>query len=53
MKCDLCGGDPNCVTFCISGALDFVEEEEAYAYRREAFDAKIIQLLAAERRKYE
>ena len=50
-KCDLCGGDPSCVKFCTSGALNFEEEEEAYTGRREAFDSKIMQLLAAERRK--
>jgi len=26
-KCDLCGGDPQCVKFCSMGALTFVKEE--------------------------
>lgn len=26
-KCNLCGGDPECVKFCASGALKFVEPE--------------------------
>ena len=44
-KCDLCGGDPQCVKFCISGALQFVEVEEAFAFRRESFDARLRDLL--------
>jgi Fe-S-cluster-containing hydrogenase component 2 len=44
-KCDLCGGDPQCVKFCISGALQFVEAEEAFAFRRTSLDAKLTDLL--------
>ena len=50
-KCDLCGGDPNCVKFCIAGALHFVEEEEAYEYKREEFDSKMKRFLASQRRR--
>lgn len=28
MKCDLCGGDPECVKSCIYGALDFLPLDE-------------------------
>lgn len=28
-KCDLCGGDPKCVPFCPTKALDYVPAEEA------------------------
>jgi carbon-monoxide dehydrogenase iron sulfur subunit len=48
-KCDLCGGDPQCVKFCISGALQYVEAEEAFAFRRESLDARIKQLLGLAR----
>ncbi len=48
-KCDLCGGDPQCVKFCISGALQFVEAEEAFAFRRESLDGRIKQLLGLAR----
>ena len=48
-KCDLCGGDPQCVKFCISGALEFVEAEEAFAFRRESFDARLKELLSQAR----
>ena len=44
-KCDLCGGDPRCVRVCISGALQFVEAEEAFDSRREALDASLRRLL--------
>lgn len=38
-KCDLCDGDPSCVLVCGSGALRFVEVDEAVDERREAVDA--------------
>ncbi|MDN5344155.1 MAG: hypothetical protein PWQ18_266 [Clostridia bacterium] len=44
-KCDLCGGDPRCVKFCISGALQLVEEQEAYSFRRLEFDGALKQVL--------
>ena len=28
MKCDLCGGNPKCVTFCETKAIDFVPAED-------------------------
>lgn len=40
-KCDLCGGEPNCVKFCISGALQFVEEDDINEYIRSSFDAQL------------
>lgn len=40
-KCDLCQGDPQCVKFCISGALQFVDVEEAFNFKREAFDSQL------------
>ncbi len=49
-KCDLCGGDPNCVKFCTSGALQFVEEDEAYSFRRESLDAKLKALFGLNKR---
>jgi carbon-monoxide dehydrogenase iron sulfur subunit len=44
-KCDLCGGDPACVKFCISGALQYVEADEAHLGRREDFDTRLKRLL--------
>lgn len=36
-KCDLCGGDPECVKFCLPGALTYVEKDKiGFSERREA-----------------
>lgn len=48
-KCDLCGGDPRCVGSCTSGALDFVDVEDAFAYRRDALDARLRSALRLDR----
>lgn len=40
-KCDLCSGEPNCVKFCISGALQYVEVDEAFDFKRKVFDGKL------------
>lgn len=44
-KCDLCGGDPQCVKFCISGALQYEEVEQAFAFRRAGFDVRLKEAL--------
>ncbi len=48
-KCDLCGGDPRCVGSCTSGALEYVEENDAFAFKRDALDAKLRQALRLDR----
>lgn len=50
-KCDLCGGDPKCVKFCISGALQFEEEEDAFYSKRLMFDNKIKKIFGKGNRK--
>ena len=40
-KCDLCQGEPNCVKYCTSGALQYVDLEDAYQSARLYFDAKL------------
>jgi len=36
-KCDLCGGEPQCVKFCLPGALTYVEKDKVgFSARREA-----------------
>jgi carbon-monoxide dehydrogenase iron sulfur subunit len=44
-KCDLCGGDPACVRFCTSGALRFIEADEAVSTQRTTLDLRLIRLL--------
>ncbi len=36
-KCDLCQGEPNCVKFCISGALQYTTGELSYQNNSEIF----------------
>jgi hypothetical protein len=33
----MCQGEPNCVKFCISGALQYTTSERAYQNNREIF----------------
>jgi len=42
-KCDLCGGNPNCVRFCPTGALKFVKAEKA-AYIKSVYAARLHRL---------
>ena len=48
LKCDLCQGEPNCVKFCISGALQYVEEEDAYCDKRSEYDSHLKYILSHE-----
>ncbi len=34
IKCDLCGGDPTCVKYCVTGALRYIEVSRAYSGKR-------------------
>ena len=36
-KCNLCKGEPNCVSFCISGALQYVTVKDSCQNNREIF----------------
>jgi Fe-S-cluster-containing dehydrogenase component len=38
IKCDLCGGDPQCVKHCFPGALRFEAEEELHRPNRSRVD---------------
>jgi len=43
-KCDLCDGDPNCVKFCMTQALDFIEMEDLPAQKRKDIDHRLREL---------
>ena len=43
-KCELCGGDPECVKFCSPGALRFEEAEQWSAPAREAYTNHLLEL---------
>ena len=45
LKCDLCGGDPECVKWCNRGAITW-EESDAAPERRKSFRAEAVRLLA-------
>lgn len=40
LKCDLCGGDPECVKLCPSGAISYVEATSANIDKRRAYAAR-------------
>ena len=45
IKCDLCGGDPKCVSECEYGAIEFVDLDEANEKKREEAIRNIDDLL--------
>jgi len=44
VKCDLCDGDPECVKFCYSKALQFEEPEAERMYKGKTISEKILSL---------
>lgn len=50
VHCDLCGGDPLCVKFCPTGALQYVPLEAAEMPRRREFAAQLSKSLIAARK---
>ncbi|MHC4225498.1 MAG: 4Fe-4S dicluster domain-containing protein [Planctomycetota bacterium] len=47
VKCDLCDGDPTCVSFCEAEALKFVEADVAHLAMKRASGARFAALLGA------
>ena len=47
-KCDLCQGEPDCVKFCISGALQYTTSDTFYQNNREIFERFVRSLLDEE-----
>ncbi len=43
-KCELCGGDPECVRFCTPGALRYDEPESWNAAKRQAYADRMREL---------
>jgi Fe-S-cluster-containing hydrogenase component 2 len=41
VKCELCGGDPQCVRYCATGAIEYGDPEEA-ARQKRARDAETL-----------
>ena len=40
-KCDLCEGEPECVAFCTTGALEYTEAEDITISKKRAFSEKL------------
>ncbi|MDH7577128.1 MAG: 4Fe-4S dicluster domain-containing protein [Bacillota bacterium] len=45
LKCDLCGGDPQCVKFCPSGAVTYVEAMKGTLLKKKTYAEKFKELL--------
>ena len=45
-KCDLCGGDPECVKYCDLEAIKFVQKDVADLSRKRAKSEKLSELFA-------
>jgi len=43
IKCDFCDGDPQCVTFCESGAIDYVDVDFVGVSRRNEVFSNLVQ----------
>lgn len=40
LKCDTCGGSPECVRFCPNGALEYIDDNISTRSRKKSFAAK-------------
>lgn len=47
IKCDLCDGDPKCVKFCVTGALQFESAPKAALSKKRAAAKRIEDLMTA------
>jgi Fe-S-cluster-containing hydrogenase component 2 len=45
IKCDLCGGDPECVKWCDTGAIQYVRADTADLLKKRSFAEKIMKSL--------
>ncbi len=44
IKCDLCDGDPKCVKYCSTGAIQYLDETEELENRRKALAEKVLEI---------
>ncbi|MBI4704789.1 MAG: 4Fe-4S dicluster domain-containing protein [Deltaproteobacteria bacterium] len=47
VKCDLCDGEPTCVSFCEAGALKYEDAETAHLAKKRASAARFSRLMGA------
>lgn len=41
VKCELCGGEPECVAFCVTGALEFREADISMIEKKRTLSEKL------------
>ena len=46
IKCDLCDGDPKCVKFCSTGAIQYLDETEELEKRRKKMAERFLDIKA-------
>ncbi len=46
IKCDLCGGDPQCAKFCETGAIQYVEKSSLNAMKQRKSAAAIVDVMS-------
>ena len=47
VKCDLCGGEPECVNFCPTGALEIIEDEQTIRIKKQKSLKRMSEALAS------
>ena len=50
LKCDLCGGDPQCVKFCIPAAIEYLPAEQVGERQRKKAAAAFLKDASADRK---
>jgi len=50
-KCDLCGGEPECVKWCFTKAIEYTEKVDRYIQKRERKYALRVAAASSETRK--
>ena len=44
IKCDLCDGDPKCVKYCSTGAIQYLDETDELEKRRKEMAEKFLEI---------
>jgi Fe-S-cluster-containing hydrogenase component 2 len=44
IKCDLCDGDPKCVKYCSTGAIEYLDETEELEKRRKEMAERFLEI---------
>jgi len=47
IKCDFCGGEPECIKFCPTGALEIIEDEQMVRIKKKKSLKRMAEVLAS------